>query len=254
MIERRRRAAANSGFKKLAVQWLIEHLCFVSSGVLADSFVLRNRQLLKPAKRYRSKEKGYNMKSPIYSLLLIVSFWSCLGKENTTYKEGLLKCQEDTKVRQTQSPNGMAINRRECIIGCKIPELSSQTITGKIVDKNYFKGKSGIINFWFEGCPACVKEIPDLNDLVDKFGREDFYYLAIGRDSKEDIISFLEDHPWKFDQIVNGSDLLYDKFENIWGYPTTLVVDKNGVIVYSVGRIFENNKQEIIESIQTLLN
>jgi hypothetical protein len=42
---------ANSGFKKLAVQWLIEHSCFVSSLVLADSFVLRNRQLLKPAKR-----------------------------------------------------------------------------------------------------------------------------------------------------------------------------------------------------------
>ena len=48
-----RRATDNSGFKKLAVQWLNEHLCFVSSVVLADSFVLRNRQLLKPAKRYR---------------------------------------------------------------------------------------------------------------------------------------------------------------------------------------------------------
>ncbi len=49
-----RRASANSGFKKLAVQWLNEHLFFVSSVVLADSFVLRNRQLLKPAKRYRA--------------------------------------------------------------------------------------------------------------------------------------------------------------------------------------------------------
>ncbi|MDD3772415.1 MAG: hypothetical protein PHC38_07150 [Weeksellaceae bacterium] len=49
---RPRATTANSGFKKLAVQWLIEHLCFVSSSVLADSFVLRNRQLLKPAKRY----------------------------------------------------------------------------------------------------------------------------------------------------------------------------------------------------------
>jgi hypothetical protein len=46
-----RRASGNSGFKKLAVQWLNEHLCFVSSSVLADSFVLRNRQLLKPTKR-----------------------------------------------------------------------------------------------------------------------------------------------------------------------------------------------------------
>ena len=41
-----------NGFKKLAVQWFNEVLCFVSSPVLADSFVLRNRQLLKPAKRY----------------------------------------------------------------------------------------------------------------------------------------------------------------------------------------------------------
>ena len=48
-----RKAADNSGFKKLAVQWLNEHLCFVSSLVLADSLVLRNRQLLKPAKRYK---------------------------------------------------------------------------------------------------------------------------------------------------------------------------------------------------------
>jgi hypothetical protein len=46
-----RKTAYNSGFKKLAVQWLNEHLFFVSSVVLADSFVLRNRQLLKPTKR-----------------------------------------------------------------------------------------------------------------------------------------------------------------------------------------------------------
>jgi hypothetical protein len=36
----------NSTYKKLAVQWLNEALCFVSSSVVADSFRLRNRQLL----------------------------------------------------------------------------------------------------------------------------------------------------------------------------------------------------------------
>ena len=33
-----RRAATNSTYKKLAVQWLNEALCFVSSSVVADSF------------------------------------------------------------------------------------------------------------------------------------------------------------------------------------------------------------------------
>jgi len=46
-----RRAAYNSTYKKLALQWLNEALCFVSSFVVADSFVLRNRQLLVAAKR-----------------------------------------------------------------------------------------------------------------------------------------------------------------------------------------------------------
>jgi hypothetical protein len=44
---------ANSTYKKLAVQWLNEASCFVSSSVRADSFVLRNRQLLVAAKRYQ---------------------------------------------------------------------------------------------------------------------------------------------------------------------------------------------------------
>jgi hypothetical protein len=43
----------NSTYKKLAVQWLNEALCFVASSVVADSFRLRNRQLLVAAKRYR---------------------------------------------------------------------------------------------------------------------------------------------------------------------------------------------------------
>jgi len=41
----------NSSYKKLAVQWLNEVLCFVSSFVVADSLVLRNRQLLVAANR-----------------------------------------------------------------------------------------------------------------------------------------------------------------------------------------------------------
>jgi hypothetical protein len=45
------RASYNSTYKKLAVQWLNEVLCFVSSLLVTDSFVLRNRQLLVAAKR-----------------------------------------------------------------------------------------------------------------------------------------------------------------------------------------------------------
>lgn len=48
-----RRASGNKGFKKLAVQWLNQVQFSNQTFVQVDSFVLRNRQLLKPPKRYR---------------------------------------------------------------------------------------------------------------------------------------------------------------------------------------------------------
>ena len=56
------KTSANSTYKKLAVQWLNEALCFVSSSVVADSFRLRNRQLHVAAKRcmaFKNKNKHY---------------------------------------------------------------------------------------------------------------------------------------------------------------------------------------------------
>ena len=47
----KKQRTANSTYKKLAVQWLNEALCFESSFVVADSLVLRNRQLLVAANR-----------------------------------------------------------------------------------------------------------------------------------------------------------------------------------------------------------
>jgi hypothetical protein len=48
---------AHSTYKKVAVQWLNEALCFVSNSLLADRFVLRNRQLFKSAKHKQSLKK-----------------------------------------------------------------------------------------------------------------------------------------------------------------------------------------------------
>jgi len=57
--------ATNSTYKKLAVQWLNEALCFVSSTEVVDSFRLRNRQLLVAANRY--KQSGLEI--PIYTIV-----------------------------------------------------------------------------------------------------------------------------------------------------------------------------------------
>jgi hypothetical protein len=51
-MEQNINTAANSAYPKVAIQWLNEVLCFVSSLVLTESFMLRNRQLLVAANRW----------------------------------------------------------------------------------------------------------------------------------------------------------------------------------------------------------
>jgi hypothetical protein len=53
MKEHKEKRPHNSGFKKLAFQWSQEVQFFNETFVVADSLVLRNRQLLKPPKRYK---------------------------------------------------------------------------------------------------------------------------------------------------------------------------------------------------------
>ena len=55
-----KRPAGNSTYKKLAVQWLNEVQFFNQTFVQIDSFVLRNRQLLIAAKRYRQFKTADN--------------------------------------------------------------------------------------------------------------------------------------------------------------------------------------------------
>ena len=52
MLHLKTKHTGNSTYKKLAAQWLNEAWFFVSSSLLADSLVLRNRQLLVAEKRY----------------------------------------------------------------------------------------------------------------------------------------------------------------------------------------------------------
>jgi len=56
----RKSTGGNSTYKKLAVQWLNEALCFVSSSVVADSLELRNPLLRQAPNRYHQWQKRQN--------------------------------------------------------------------------------------------------------------------------------------------------------------------------------------------------
>ena len=73
MTDEKERQTANSTYKKLAVQWLNEALCFVSSSLVADCLGLRNRQLLVAAKRYGLCIRASVFRETIFGNIVAIS-------------------------------------------------------------------------------------------------------------------------------------------------------------------------------------
>jgi len=182
----------------------------------------------------------------IHHLLLIaLTLLSCNSPHTPTYQEGLDRCTERVKMYQEAHPGRIALSSQDCIVGSALPEFTAQTLSGHIIDHHYFVGKISIINFWFETCAPCVAEIPILDRLVKKYGKEKFNYLAFGRDTEADITAFLKDHPWKFEQVRDGANIYDSIFQRKWGYPTTFVADQKGVIIAAFGGIDEKREGEL---------
>ncbi|MBX3021608.1 MAG: TlpA family protein disulfide reductase [Bdellovibrionales bacterium] len=72
------------------------------------------------------------------------------------------------------------------------PNFTLPTLDGKPVSVTDFKGKILLVNIWATWCAPCVKEIPSLKNLVNKFGGK-LVVLAVSHDrSKEDIETFVK--------------------------------------------------------------
>jgi cytochrome c biogenesis protein CcmG/thiol:disulfide interchange protein DsbE len=186
----------------------------------------------------------------ILMLVLTVSLTSCRHDHPVAYQSAIATCDSLARIHWATQPR--YIFPMDCIIGAAMPDSLGLTLSGKRVDQDYFKQKITLLNFWFESCPPCVEEIPELNKLIANFGEEKFNYLGIGRETDADVLLFLEKHSWRFEQLSNGKYWIESVFKPMWGYPRTMVVDHRGRIVSVWGGINEANYNAFVEQLDSL--
>ncbi len=121
------------------------------------------------------------------------------------------------------------------------PDFSAYSPTlNAAVDLAKLKGTPVVLNFWGSWCGPCREEMPALNSVAGEF-KGKFMLLAAGSlESAEKSIQYVKDN--KYDDLV----LLTDPPSSNWGkvdrmlelndrykinsYPTSVFIDKNGVI------------------------
>ena len=122
--------------------------------------------------------------------------------------------------------------------GDAAPEFKVKDLNDKDVSLTDYKGKVVLVNFWATWCDPCRVEIPWLIEMQDKYGPKGFTVLGIAMDEegKPVVAPFVakeryevkgEKVPMNY-PIVIGNDGVAEKFGGLLGYPTSVLISKDG--------------------------
>ncbi|RYZ51441.1 MAG: TlpA family protein disulfide reductase [Chitinophagaceae bacterium] len=115
--------------------------------------------------------------------------------------------------------------------GSELPDYAFTDINGRQYNKANTKGNVLLLKCWFINCVACVKEFPELNNLVDNYrDRKDLLFVSLAMDTKEKLVSFLSKKPFRY-AVVPGAEAYMSEKLNVSAYPMHILVDRNGRIV-----------------------
>ena len=148
----------------------------------------------------------------------------------------------------------------------KFPAFEGKDLDGNPVKSDeLFSGNAvTVVNFWFTTCNPCVGELAELDALNKELAEKGGALIGVNTftlDGDETAISEAKDVLAKkgatYQNVYFASDGEAGKFTtNIFAYPTTYVVDRNGNIVGDpiVGAITEKKQAETLQKLidQTL--
>ena len=141
----------------------------------------------------------------------------------------------------------------------KFPTFEGKDLDGNTVKSDeLFSGNAvTVVNFWFTTCNPCVGELAELDALNKELAEKGGALIGVNTftlDGDEAAISEAKDVLAKkgatYQNVYFNSDGEAGKFTtNIFAYPTTYVVDRNGNIVGEpiVGAITEKNQAEKLQ-------
>ena len=142
----------------------------------------------------------------------------------------------------------------------KFPAFEGKDLDGNTVKSSELFSKNAVtvVNFWFTTCNPCVGELAELDALNKELAEKGGALIGVNTftlDGNETAISEAKDVLAKkgatYQNVYFASDGEAGKFTtNIFAYPTTYVVDRNGNIVGDpiVGAITEKKQAEALQA------
>lgn len=132
------------------------------------------------------------------------------------------------------------------------PPLKLVDVQGLAHELSRHQGRKVLVNFWASWCPPCVKEIPSLGRLQQAFSPDDFLVLSVDvGEAPERVQAFLQKVPAAFPVLLDPTGESVHPWR-VQAFPTSYLIDRQGLIRYGYFGALEWDSPEIIRLIQGL--
>ena len=138
------------------------------------------------------------------------------------------------------------------------PEITLKDLEGKEIPLAQYKGKVILVNFWATWCDPCRVEIPELIEMQQKYSAKGFTVLGIAMDEEGASVVTPFVNKEHFDvngtpslmnyPILIGNDAAADKFGGLFGYPTSVLISRDGKQVKRVTGPVSSDMYKAIEA------
>lgn len=151
-----------------------------------------------------------------------------------------------------------------------LPVFKVTTTEGKEIDSSYFRGTITWINFFYEGCGPCMKEIPLLVRLQKYYGEKKLRIIGIAPHSPSQVKGFAERKKTQGVEInytlagecpEDGQTSMSPRCHpvsqlfGVTNYPTSVITDAKGNILMSIeGFPMRSNDEETFQEMLKLID
>lgn len=120
--------------------------------------------------------------------------------------------------------------------GKTLPDFKGLTVNKKSFSSSALRNQIVLINFWFEKCPPCIEEMPELNKLVERYAAKGIRFIGITYDLPNTARKFQNKSGYKYEIVSLSMDEIR-KLNINHGFPSNILIGKDGKIIYATANI-----------------
>ena len=134
------------------------------------------------------------------------------------------------QLSKSQLQNNEKLSQRAADFnGGTLPKFYLFDWDDNVISTENTEGKIVVFNFWFTSCPPCIQELPELNELYEKYkDNPDIVFAAVTFERVPKIENFLKKYEVKYPIVPQQGG--FSQKVSRGSYPTNVIVKRDGTI------------------------